>query len=99
MEKIIWTKLAMQDIVDIEEYISKTSELYAQRTIENFFKRVQILIEFPHAVRVVPEINKTKIRELIEGNYRIVYTTKPKQIFILRVHHAARLITKSTRLK
>ena len=99
MEKIIWTKLAMQDVIDIEEYISKTSKLYAQRTIENFFKRLQILIDFPNVGRIVPEINKTKIKELIEGNYRIVYTTKSKQIFILRVHHAARLITKTTRLK
>lgn len=99
MEKIIWTKLALQDIIDIEEYIAKNSELYAKQTIETFFRRVQLLIDFPSAGRIVPEINKTKIRELIEGNYRIVYTTKNKQLIILRVHHASRLITKSTRLK
>jgi len=82
MEKIVWTKLALEDIIDIENYIAKHSKLYAQLTIENFFKRVKMLINFPEAGRIVPEINKTKIRELIEGNYRIVYTTKAKQIYI-----------------
>lgn len=98
MEKIVWTKLALEDIIDIEEYIAKNSKLYAQLTIENFFKRVKMLINFPQAGRVVPEINKTKIRELIEGNYRIVYTTKAKIVYILRVHHSARLLTKAIRL-
>ncbi|MEO8762208.1 MAG: type II toxin-antitoxin system RelE/ParE family toxin [Bacteroidia bacterium] len=99
MEKIIWTKLAFQDIDDIDDYISKDSEAYARKTIESFFKRVQVLVDFTEAGRIVPEIGKKQIRELIEGNYRIIYTAKKNMIYILRVHHASRLITKSIKLK
>ena len=99
MEEIIWTKLAFRDAIDIHDYIAKNSELYARKTIESFFERVKILIEFPNAGRVVPEINKRPIKELIEGNYRIIYTSKKRKIYILRVHHSSRLITKSLKLK
>lgn len=99
MEEIIWTKLAFRDIIDIHDYIAKNSELYVRKTVESFFERVKILVEFPNAGRVLPEISKRTIKELIEGNYRIIYTNKKRKIYILREHHSSRLITKSLKLK
>lgn len=99
MAEIIWTKLAFQDTIDIHDYIAKNSELFARKTVESVFERVKILITMPDAGRVVPEINKKSIKELIEGNYRIIYSNKKQNVYILRVHHASRLITKSLKLK
>lgn len=63
------------------------------RTIEKLQNRVIILNTFPESWRIVPELNNPDIRELIEGNYRIVYFIKEKSnIIILRVHHTSQLI-------
>jgi len=40
---------------------------------------------------VVEEINKIDIREIIEGNYRIIYRIiTPSVIHVLMIHHGAR---------
>jgi mRNA-degrading endonuclease RelE of RelBE toxin-antitoxin system len=42
--------------------------------------------------KVVPEFNIENIRELIEGNYRIVYKINPDYLGVLRVHHSSRIL-------
>ncbi len=44
--------------------------------------------------RVVPEINRKEIREIILGNYRIIYRIKKDVLEILTVYHSARLLEK-----
>jgi addiction module RelE/StbE family toxin len=98
MEQIKWTKLALKDLDSIDDYISQDSPYYAQKTIENILERVKILLSHPESGRIVPEFEKKEIRELIIGNYRIVYKIYPKKISILRVHHAARDMSKALKL-
>ncbi len=90
MVKVIWTEYAIEDLRLIHEYISKDSKRYADRFIEKLFERVDQLEAFPKSGRVVPEFNTVSIRELIEGNYRVVYKITSSQVAIIRVHHAAR---------
>jgi len=45
----------------------------------------------PESGRIVPELENSEIRELIEGNYRIVYRIKTMEyVEILTVHHTSR---------
>jgi addiction module RelE/StbE family toxin len=74
MVKIIWTELAVDDLKLIHEYISKDSKRYADRFIEKIIERVDQLEHFPKSGRVVPEFDLPTIRELIDGNYRIIYS-------------------------
>lgn len=90
MVKVIWTEIAIEDIRLIHEYISKDSKRYADRFIEKIINRVTQLENFPRSGRVVPEFDSELIRELIEGNYRIVYKITSDQVAVVRVHHAAR---------
>lgn len=99
MAEIIWTKIALKDAEEIHDYIAKDSIYYAQKTIEKFFDRIKILQQLPNAGRMVPELNNKDIRELIEGNYRIIYTFKRKEISVLRIHHSSRQISKSTKIR
>ena len=56
--------------------------------------RPDILKTFPQAGRTVPEKNDENVRELIEGNYRIIYeVVSADQISILTVYHSARDLT------
>jgi addiction module RelE/StbE family toxin len=93
MDKVIWTDNALQDLNDIGDYISKDSEKYAQLTVNRLFDSVDILECHPLAGKIVPEYNDSSIREIIKGNYRIVYQiVDVTRIDILTVHNCARLI-------
>ena len=91
MVKLIWTDQAINDLGDIGDYIAENSEKYAKLTVKKLFERTDILKTFPQAGRVVPEKNEENVRELIEGNYRIIYEiVSADQIDILTVYHSAR---------
>jgi len=90
MVKIIWTEFAIEDLKLIHEYISKDSKVYADRFIEKLISRVEQLENNPHSGRLVPEFNLDTIRELIEGNYRIIYKINSDIVGIVRIHHSAR---------
>ena len=95
MVEIIWTRSALHDLKLIHQYISEDSGYYADRFVLKLISRVDILEKFPLLGRVVPEKEDESIRELIEGNYRVFYQIEmEKRIFILRIHHGARDISK-----
>ena len=90
MVKVIWTEFALEDLKAIHEYISQDSKVYADKFIEKLINRVDQLENFPESGRSVPEFSSETIRELIEGNYRIVYKISPDHIGVVRIHHSAR---------
>jgi addiction module RelE/StbE family toxin len=95
--KIVWTEISIHDLKEIFEYIAEDSEKYASITSLKIYSRVQDIIGNPHIGRIVPELNKKDIREIIEGKYRIIYQIKNEnQVDILRVFHSARLLRKKS---
>jgi addiction module RelE/StbE family toxin len=98
MAEVSWSENALNNLNDIGEYISVDSVKYAQITVEELFNCVQILSTFPESGRIVPEFNNPKIREIIKGNYRVVYKIISKnKMVVLTVHHSKRLLIKSTK--
>ncbi len=97
MVKVNWTQNAIQDLNDIGDYISKDSIRYSELTIEKLFYSVDILEQHPFAGKMVLEFEDETIRELIKGNYRIVYhIIDDDNIEILTVNNCARLISNSS---
>lgn len=93
MVKVIWTDSALQYLCDIGDYIAKDSERYARLTVERLFNSVYILEKNSGVGKVVPEFENELIRELIRGNYRIIYHIIDEfRIDILTVHNCARSI-------
>ena len=93
MVKVKWTDFALENLIAIGDYIEKDSYFYAQRVVNALFNSVDILEQHPLAGRIVPEFNNRNIRELMRGNYRIVYKlVSEKDIDIITVHHSARLL-------
>ena len=97
MAEITWSELALDDLDSIHDYIAKESPFYAQKTIEEFIERVSVLATHPEIRREVPEYVQKDVRELNEGNYRIFYKINKNSILIIRVHPAARNITRRKR--
>ncbi len=92
MEQIKWTTKSLKDLKVINDFISLDSKFYAARFINRLIQRVDQLVLFPDSGRIVPEKNNPEIRELIEGNYRILYRRQKNFITILRIHNSARRI-------
>lgn len=90
MVKVLWTEFAIEDLKSIHDYISKDSKVYASRFVEKIMSRVDQLETNPKSGRIVPEFNIETLRELIEGNYRIIYKIDSGFVGIVRVHHSAR---------
>lgn len=97
MVKIVWTEISIEDLKEIFEYIAEASKRYAEITVNKIYLHAQIIINNPYAGRIVPEINKKSIREIVSGNYRIIYQlVNESQVDILRVYHSARLLKRET---
>ena len=92
MVKVVWTDLAIEDLKSIHAYISKDSRFYADRFVTKLIDRADQLENYPQSGRIVPEFGKEDIRELIEGNYRIIFRIKVDHVGIVRVHHSSRLL-------
>lgn len=92
--EVRWTVLAIEDIENIASFIAKDSKHYAILQVERFFQRVKSLEIHPQLGKPVPEIGSKSIRELIEGNYRIIYRIiSARRIDVLTVHHQRRLLS------
>ena len=95
MVRLNWTFQAKEDLKAIAEYISRDSKRYAKLQVIRLKNRTRILKTPVRSGKIVPEINKENIRELIEGNYRIIYKiVKDNRIDILTIHHTARNLTR-----
>jgi len=91
MVQIKWLKSARKDLKEIYDYIALDSNRYAKLTVERIYTKTEILKLQVEIGKVVEEIKKDNIREIIEGNYRIIYKIiSTKEIHILMVHHGAR---------
>ena len=93
MVKVIWTNNALQDLEEIAEFIERDSPYYAKVTIRSIFNYTKVLEDQPNLGRIVPEVGSEDTRELISGNYRIIYKVFLESIYIITVHHSSRDLT------
>jgi len=94
MTRIVWTEPAVSDLDSIHAYISRDTEVYADAVMSEIFDSVYRLAHFPQSGRVVPEMDDACTREVIVGNYRVIYDTTGEAVRILSVIHGARLFPK-----
>ncbi len=90
--RIIWSPLAVERAAEIAEYISRDNPTAAEKWIETVFSKVEQLKSFPESGRIVPEINSKDFRELIYGNYRIIYRVEKTQVSILTIRHGKQIL-------
>ncbi len=95
MTRIVWTEPAIVDLNSIHDYIARDAEVYADATVLELFEAVDRLLNFPHSGRVVLEVDDEDTREIIVGNYRVIYDISGEAVRILSVLHGARLFPKT----
>ena len=89
--KLQWSETAKNDLIAIRSYIAVDNVTAAKGWIERLKTKARNIIHSPLAGRKVPELSRDDIREVIEGNYRIVYQVHSKRVSILTVFESHRL--------
>jgi len=90
--RIFWSPLAVDRASEIAGYIAQDNPVAAESWIDAVFKKVEGLKAFPESGRIVPETDNKAIRELIYGNYRIIYRMEEKRISVLTVRHGKQIL-------
>jgi len=95
MVELRWTPQAADDLEAITNFIAADSPHYASLFAIDILASVERLQVFPRSGRIVPKLHAPNIREIILGNYRIVYRIRGDTVEILTVWHGARLLDPS----
>ena len=73
-------------------YIAQDNPAAALRIVQQVLRRSWQIAALPGSGRRVPDYAREDVRELIEGQYRIVYRILPTRIDVLTVMHVAQLL-------
>jgi len=90
--KLRWSDRARQDLREIGRYIARGSPDAARKWVSRLRRRAIKTAAIPQSGRIVPEFGKPDIREVLLGNYRIVYQVTGKAVTILTVFEGHRLL-------
>lgn len=97
VRRVAWTRKALADLRGIYDYIAQDSKNYARIQVERIKAAALRAGEFPESGRIVPEAPHQRWREILTGNYRILYRDdeKKEQILVLAVVHGRQLLKES----
>jgi toxin ParE1/3/4 len=90
--KLIWSPRALSDIDSACDYIARDSTRYAYLFAERVVALIETIPQHPLLGAIVPEYDRSDLRERHFQNYRIVYRVTPNAVEVVSVTHAARLL-------
>jgi plasmid stabilization system protein ParE len=88
--KVEWSPLAGEQVDDAVAYISGDNPTAALHWLERLLDRTKSLATFPDSGRVVAELGRQDIREIIVSPYRVMYRRKDDRVEVAAVRHEAR---------
>jgi addiction module RelE/StbE family toxin len=91
---ITWSAQAHRDLQAIHHFIARDSEHYAQLQVERLILRVERASKMPSRRHPVHEFKESSLREVHEGNYRIIYAHELSEIQVVTIVHMKQRITK-----
>jgi toxin ParE1/3/4 len=87
---VVWTNEAVSDLEAIAEYIARDSAAYAAAVVRDLLDAGNSLDRLSQRGRIVPETRMTNIRELIVGEYRLIYRVEKTRISVITIIHGRR---------
>lgn len=89
-----WTERATADLIAIGDYIAADNPAAARSWVEKLRQRAVKASKVRGSGRVVPEIGRDDVREVLQRTYRIVYRVVDDGIVVLTVFEGHRLLGK-----
>jgi len=89
--KVIWSPLALEKLEATAKFISLDKPSAAAKWVNDIFDHSDLLSSQPELGREVPELLGSNYREIIFGNYRIIYKIE-NEIKILTLRSSRQLL-------
>jgi toxin ParE1/3/4 len=87
--RIVWSATAVENLVQIREYISQDKPGAAQKFVKKLISAVEFLAEHPHLGRPGREAGTREL--IVSGTFYIVpYKISKNRLVVLAVLHGAR---------
>jgi plasmid stabilization system protein ParE len=90
--EVIFTDRFLVRVEECTDYIALDDIPTAIKWANNVLEQCQKLSNQPVIGRMVPEFRRPEIREIIHGNYRLVYELKTNQIHMLTIWHTRQIL-------
>jgi toxin ParE1/3/4 len=95
MAEVVWSEPALADLEAIAEYIALENPAAASELVQRVVAHVGQLSEHPESGVRVPELGKSRYRQLVEPPCRVFYRYDGQRVFIVHVMRTERLLRKS----
>ena len=87
--RVNWSRRSIKNLESIQGFIAISNPRNAEKFIMDLYDSIiATLQDFPKLGRIIPEIEDDNYREIIHGNYRIMYRIMRKEIRILTVRNS-----------
>ena len=93
LSKIYWTRQAQEDLRAIRAHIARDAPATASAYVRQLRASVERLRQFPFSGEVVPELEREDLREVLQGNYRLIYRVSQNRVDILAIYHGFRILS------
>lgn len=95
--EIIFTGRFLNRVEEYSDYIALDNIPAAINWVEGVIKHCRKLKSNPEIGRMVPEFTRPEIRELIHGNYRLIYEVKSSHVDMLTIWHGRQQLPDSSK--
>lgn len=80
-----WSAQAERNVEDIAEQIARRDPKAANDWVDRVIKQVENTFSTPLGARIVPEFNRSDLRETFLGRYRIVFRIDGSTVILVTV--------------
>lgn len=90
--RVLWTEQAWTRLAEIEAFIARDNPAAAPKFVDKLIERGDALARYPERGRKLREMPGAGLREIVVGNYRLIYRVTSSAIEVLTVFEAHRLL-------
>jgi toxin ParE1/3/4 len=91
VNRVVWSPRSLRDLESIRDFIAEDSPHYAELVVSRLLASVERLTTFPESGRILPELQRPEVREVIHAPFRIVYRLRDDVVEIATVFRSSRL--------
>ena len=77
--RVVWAPIALDRAEEAARFIAEDRPSAAAKWIDGLFAAVSELRRFPERGRMVPEMGRPEVREILYGRHRVVYRIGKKR--------------------
>lgn len=94
MAQVIWTEPALNDLDAIADYIAVENPIAAAALVQRVFAHMEQLEAHPESGPRVPELKRSRYRQIVDPPCRVFYRFDGKKVLILYVMRSEQSLRK-----